>query len=85
MSGKPVPLGGSWKMKDGRLEWEVGNMAVGEYKSLSILVREKTGEKEELPVVFKAQLKVEDKVVSEAAPLTLIHAPAPNGSPTPSH
>jgi photosystem II stability/assembly factor-like uncharacterized protein len=84
-AGKPMPLGGSWKIQDDRLEWEVGNMAVGEYKSLSILVREKKGEKYEPPVVFKAQLRSNDKVVSEAAPLTLIQAPVPNGSPTPGH
>jgi hypothetical protein len=72
-------------MQDDRLEWEMGSMAVGEYKSLSILLREKKGEKYDPPVVFKAQLRANDKVVSEAAPLTLIQAPVPNGSPTPGH
>lgn len=85
LSGKPVPLIGSWKMKDDRLEWEVGNMAVGEYKSISILIREKKGEKAELPVVFKGQIRSSDKVVSEAAPLTILQAPASNAFPTPDH
>lgn len=68
---------GGWKMKDDRLEWEIGNIAASENKSLSFLLREKKGEKKNLPVVIKAVLKSTDKVVSEAAPVTLLEAPKP--------
>jgi hypothetical protein len=63
---------GDWKMKDGNLEWEIGNISSSELKTLTVLLQEKKGEKKEYPVLLKAVLKSTDKVIAEAAPVTLL-------------
>ena len=65
---------GSWKMKGDDLEWEIGNLATSELKTVTVLLQEKKGEKKEYPVLLKAFLVSIDKVMAEAAPVTLLAA-----------
>ena len=77
------------------MEWEIGNIASSEIKTVNILLQDKKGEKKEYPVVLKGVLKSTDKVIAEAAPVTLIssepksgpHTVTPISTPTvaPSH
>jgi len=74
---------GSWKLKDGNLDWEVGSVAASEIKTIMVLLQEKKGEKKEYPVLLKAVLKSADRVIAEAAPVTLTAPPpfSPNAPP----
>ncbi|HEY5037600.1 MAG TPA: YCF48-related protein, partial [bacterium] len=51
---------GSWKVKDGNLDWEVGSVSSSEIKTVTVLLQEKNGEKKEYPVLLKAVLKSMD-------------------------
>ncbi len=71
-------------MKGDDLEWEIGNLATSELKTVTVLLQEKKGEKKEYPVLLKAFLVSIDKVLAEAAPVTLIASePMENASPVP--
>jgi photosystem II stability/assembly factor-like uncharacterized protein len=73
---------GSWKMKGDDLEWEIGNVASSELKTVTVLLQEKKGEKKEYPVLLKAFLVSIDKVLAEAAPVTLLASePTENATP----
>jgi photosystem II stability/assembly factor-like uncharacterized protein len=74
---------GSWKMKGDDLEWEIGNLATSELKTVTVLLQEKKGEKKEYPVLLKAFLVSIDKVLAEASPVTLL-ASEPEENATPS-
>ncbi len=63
---------GFWKMKGDNLEWEIGNVASSELKAVTVLLQEKKSEKKEYPVLLKAFLVSIDKVLAEAAPVTLL-------------
>lgn len=80
-----APVSGTWAMKDGKLQWEIGTVASAEMKKLTILLQEKKGEKREYPALLKADLRFNDKVIAEAAPVTLTApaAPSPAKSPAP--
>jgi len=80
----PVAVTGAWKMKDNNLDWEIGTVASSEMKTVTIILQEKKGEKKEYPVVLKALLKSSDRVLTEAAPVTLIagESPVPHGLPS---
>jgi len=69
---KPASVTGEWKMKDNSMVLEVGTIASSELKSLNALIRMKKDEKPDYPVVLKALLKVNDRVLSESAPVTLL-------------
>ena len=74
-SASPVPQSlsmGTFKMKDNNMEWEIGNIASSEMKTITVLLEDKKGEKKEYPVILKGVLKSTDKVIAEAAPVTLI-------------
>jgi hypothetical protein len=90
-SGKPVTgtantasaISNNWKMKDSNMEWEIGNISSSEVKTITVLLQDKKGEKKEYPVLLKGVLKSTDKVIAEAAPVTLIVAepkPAPRAA-----
>ncbi len=72
---KPAGVTGEWKMKDNAMDLEVGTIASSELKSVNVLIRMKKDAKPDYPVVLKALIKVEDRVLSEAAPLTLLTGP----------
>jgi photosystem II stability/assembly factor-like uncharacterized protein len=87
-SVQSAPVTGGWKMKDNNLEWEIGNIASSEMKTITFLLQDKKGEKKEYPVVLQAVLKSTDKVIAEAAPVTMMASepkpPAPRAvNPTP--
>jgi photosystem II stability/assembly factor-like uncharacterized protein len=65
-------VGGTWKMKDGNLVWEVGTVAATEMKTLTVMLKKRDQEKADYPVLLKPVLKAVDRVVAEAAPLTLL-------------
>ena len=69
-------VGGTWTMSDNNLEWEIGTVAASEMKNVTILLQDKKSGKKEYPVVLKAILKSKDKVIAEAAPVTLQKAEA---------
>jgi hypothetical protein len=71
---------GEWKLKDNAMVLEVGTIANSELKSVNVQIQLKKGEKPDYPVVLKALLKFNDRVLSEAAPLTLLTKP-PKVSP----
>lgn len=71
-SSIPVPVTGTWKLKDNAMEWEIGNISSSELKSITVLLQDKKGEKKEYPVILKGVLKSTDKVIAEAAPVTLV-------------
>jgi hypothetical protein len=64
-------VGGAWTMNGDDLEWEIGTVAASETKNVTILLQDKKDGKKEYPVVLKAVLKSKDKVIAEAAPVTL--------------
>jgi photosystem II stability/assembly factor-like uncharacterized protein len=63
---------GEWKVKDGFLTCELGNISSSELKSLTVKLQEKPKEKKQFPVFLRAALKSGDKIIAEAAPVTLI-------------
>lgn len=67
---------GEWKLKDGNVEWEIGNISASEIKTVTVLLQNKKGEKKEYPVLLKAVLKSLDKVMSEASAVTMIPSEA---------
>jgi hypothetical protein len=69
---KPASVTGEWKVKDNAMDLEVGTIASSELKSVNVLIRMKKDEKPDYPVVLKALLKFNDRVLSESAPLTLL-------------
>ena len=78
MEKKPASVVGEWKMKDNAMDLEVGTIASSELKSVNVLIRMKKDAKPDYPVVLKALLKVNDRVLSEAVPVTLLtKAPKP--------
>jgi hypothetical protein len=75
-------VGGNWKMKDNNLVWEVGTVSASEMKSLTVMLKIKEKDKADYPVVLKPVLKSVDRVISEAAPMTmLVTEPTPMPSP----
>ena len=78
------------------MDLEVGTISSSEIKSVNVQIQVKNGEKPDYPVVLKALLKFNDRVLSEAAPLTIQAKPpkaitggdeaqaAPTKIPTPS-
>jgi hypothetical protein len=69
-------------MKDNNLEWEIGNISSSEMKTITFLLQNKKGEKKDYPVLLKAVLKSTDKVMTQAAPVTLIASePKPENKP----
>ncbi len=73
---------GTWKVKDNRLQLEIGAVSASELKTITVLLQEKKGEKKEVPAVLRAQLKSNDQVMMEAAPVTLL-SPEPSAAPRP--
>jgi photosystem II stability/assembly factor-like uncharacterized protein len=69
---KPASVTGEWKVKDNAMDLEVGTIASSELKSVNVLIRMKKDEKPDYPVVLKALLKFNDRILSESAPLTLL-------------
>ena len=85
-SGAPLTASavtGEWKLKDGNVEWEIGNISSSEMKTVTVLLQNKKGEKKEYPVVLKGVLKSLDKVMAEASPVTMIAAEPKPGAPAP--
>lgn len=81
-SNKTAPSAAvSWTVKDNNLEGEIGNIASSELKTITFQFQDKKGEKKEYPVILKAVLKSTDKVIAEAAPVTLM-ASEPKAAPT---
>lgn len=73
-SGKTVLAAAvSWTVKDDKLQGEIGNIASSELKTVTFQFKDKKGEKKEYPVLLKAVLKSTDKVIAEAAPVTLVY------------
>jgi hypothetical protein len=75
-------VAGTWKMNDHNLDWEVGTVASSEIMAVTVLLENKKNEKKDYPLVLKAVLKSNDKVVSEALPVTLL-ASEPKAPTTP--
>jgi photosystem II stability/assembly factor-like uncharacterized protein len=67
-----VPIAGTWVMKDNAMQLELGTIVTSELKTIAVQIESKKGEKKDYPVILKAVLKTQDRVVSEAEPLTLI-------------
>jgi len=82
MGAKPAVTPGAleWKLKDGKVIWELGSLSASESKGMTVVFREKKDQKWDLPLVMKASLKQQDRAAIDAAPITLLAAPA---SPVP--
>ena len=72
---KPAAVAGEWKMKDNAMDMEIGTISSSELKAVNVMIRMKKDEKPDYPVVLKALLKANDRVLSESAPLTLLTKP----------
>jgi photosystem II stability/assembly factor-like uncharacterized protein len=72
---KPAAVSGDWKMKDNAMDMEIGTISSSELKAVNVMIRMKKDEKPDYPVVLKALLKANDRVLSESAPLTLLTKP----------
>jgi len=84
-----TPAAVEWKLKDGKVTWDLGPLSPSEARGVTVALREKKDQKWDLPLVMRASLRQQDRASVEAAPLTLLSAPVtpvstpPTPLPTP--